>query len=221
MPIRLSRRAVCKIVLLFLLLSLLIALFVRFVPDTESMSAFVDAHLRGDSPADALLFILLTGVLGCVAVPRQVLAFAGGYVFGWGWGCALVTLGCMLCCGIALHLARLLGRAAVERRLGQKADRYNSMLSKAPFRMAMLLRLVPTGNNLGFSLLAGVSRIPARPFIFGSGVGYLPQNIVFSLLGSGVRVDPLWRTAGSAVLLALTLLLAWKLYKHLRLAYDE
>lgn len=217
-PIRLSGRALLHIGLLFLACAGIIAALALFMPDMKSLAAFADRYFRSDSGLDAILFILLTGLLGCVAVPRQVLAFAGGYVFGCLWGTVLVTLGCMLGCALSFQLARVWGRAAVERRYGLKAERCNMLFSLAPFRTAMILRLIPTGNNLAFSLLAGVSRIPAVPFILGSGVGYLPQNLVFSLLGSGVRVDPLWRTLGSAGLLALSLLLAWRLYRSWRRA---
>ena len=42
----------------------------------------------------------------------------------------------------------------------------------------------------------------AAPFLLASAVGYLPQTLVFALLGKGVRVDGAWQLALAAVLFA-------------------
>ena len=39
------------------------------------------------------------------------------------------------------------------------------------------------------NLLAGVSAIALGPFLLASAIGYVPQTVVFALLGGGVRVD--------------------------------
>ncbi len=54
--------------------------------------------------------------------------------------------------------------------------------------MTLLIRLLPVGNNFATCLAGGVSRVPARPFLLGSLVGYLPQTFVFTLAGSGIEV---------------------------------
>ena len=83
----------------------------------------------------------------------------------------------------------------------------------------ILIRLFPSGNNLVFSLLAGVSRIPAWPFFLGSCLGYIPQNLLFAMIGSGMRVDEGWRIGLSALLFAASCALGWWLYKRYAAAY--
>ena len=68
--------------------------------------------------------------------------------------------------------------------------------------MTLLIRLLPIGNNLATNLAAGVTSVRALPFILGSLIGYIPQTLVFALVGSGVNVDPALRI-GLAVLLFL------------------
>jgi uncharacterized membrane protein YdjX (TVP38/TMEM64 family) len=80
----------------------------------------------------------------------------------------------------------------------------------------MLIRLLPVGHNLATNLVAGVSSIPAAPFFLGSAVGYLPQTLVFALIGSGVQTDPLLHTVlGVTLFLASGVFGAW-LYRRQR-----
>ena len=67
--------------------------------------------------------------------------------------------------------------------------------------MTLLIRLLPVGNNFATSLAAGVSRVPARPFLLGSLLGYMPQTMVFALAGSGVEMgaEPARRARGAVL----------------------
>jgi uncharacterized membrane protein YdjX (TVP38/TMEM64 family) len=79
----------------------------------------------------------------------------------------------------------------------------------------LALRLLPVGNNLALNLLAGMSGIPAVAFLVASLLGYVPQTVIFALLGKGVRVDGLWQLALSAVLLAGSIGLGvWLMRRH-------
>ncbi len=82
--------------------------------------------------------------------------------------------------------------------------------------MAMLIRLLPVGSNVITNLLAGVSSVPLLPFLAGSLIGYLPQTVIFVLLGSGVNVQPVWRTAASVALFVASGLLGVVLYRRMR-----
>jgi uncharacterized membrane protein YdjX (TVP38/TMEM64 family) len=74
-------------------------------------------------------------------------------------------------------------------------------LRQNPFSSALALRLLPVGNNLALNLLAGLSGIALWPFLAASALGYLPQTIIFALLGKGVRVDGTWQMVLAAALL--------------------
>ena len=63
----------------------------------------------------------------------------------------------------------------------------NRFLQHEPFNTALAIRLFPLGSNLITNLAAGVSSIPLMPFIFGSFIGYIPQNFIFALFGAGMN----------------------------------
>ncbi len=208
----LARRAL-KGASLFLVLALAIALLRAVEPSAEAYTRFVDENIRAHGGRGICLYISLTALLTCLAVPRQLLSLVGGYAFGAVAGALWATLGSGLGCVLSFFYSRLLAQSFVQKRFGRRIARLEAFLSRSPFVMTFIVRLMPVGNNLITNLAAGLTRIPPLPFFLGSVAGYVPQNFIFALLGSGVRVDPLWRTALSAALFALAAALGWWLYK--------
>ncbi|MBV9538243.1 MAG: VTT domain-containing protein [Acidisphaera sp.] len=136
-----------------------------------------------------LAFVLAATVLCAVGVPRQIAAYAGAYAFGLGPGMALALVAQVAGCTADLLWARILAREWTRRRLGTRLARIDAFLAANPFPATLMLRLLPVGNNLLLNLLAGISGIAALPFLAASTLGYLPQTIVFGLLGAGSRID--------------------------------
>ena len=169
---------------------------------------WVDAYVRDDGLRGEVVFILAAALATGVGVPRQSVAFLGGYAFGTVAGTGLALLAQLLGCGLGFLWARAVGRAWAERRLnGRFGPRLRPLvetLRQNPFSSALALRLLPVGNNLALNLLAGLSGIALWPFLAASALGYLPQTIIFALLGKGVRVDGTWQMVLAAGLLGVS-----------------
>jgi uncharacterized membrane protein YdjX (TVP38/TMEM64 family) len=82
--------------------------------------------------------------------------------------------------------------------------------------MALVLRLAPFTNNLASNLAAGVSGVRPVPFFAGSSLGYLPQTVVFALLGSGFALDPGLRMGLSVALFVVSSVLGIWLWRRYR-----
>lgn len=205
---------------LFVVLAAALVLVRAVEPGTETYSRFVDEHIRAHGFTGVALYMGLVGLFACLGVPRQLLSLAGGYAFGALLGTVWSTLGLTLGCVLSFGYARFLGQHFVQRRFGRRIDKLEKFLGRAPLAMTFIIRSLPVGNNLVTNILAGVTRIPALPFFAGSCLGYIPQNFIFSLLGSGVRVDPFWRTVLSAGLFAAASLVGIGLYRRYRVDVD-
>ncbi len=164
--------------------------------------ATLDRFVAGHGFAGALLFVLGAAAACAVGVPRQAAAFAGGYVFGVSGGTALALLGQVLGCAFDFVWARVVARPWVARRMRGRLARWEEFIVGRPFRAILTLRLLPVGNNLLLNLLAGASKISPPPFLIASTIGYVPQTIVFALLGGGVRVAHSVQISLGAALLA-------------------
>jgi uncharacterized membrane protein YdjX (TVP38/TMEM64 family) len=177
---------------------------------------WIDTTVRGQGIYGELLFLAVGTVAVTVGIPRQALSFLAGYAFDVWLGTGLGLLTTLLGCLFAFFWSRLLARALIAHRLSSRVQRLDRFLSDAPFTMTLLIRLLPVGHNLATNLAAGVSSVPAVPFLLGSTLGYLPQTLVFALAGSGISLAPGWRIGGGVALFALSGGLGTYLYRRMR-----
>lgn len=177
---------------------------------------WIDANVRGNGAHGYIIFLAAGALITAVGLPRQVVAFFGGYAFGAWMGLFLAALATLFGCVLTFYYARLFGRRLVRRMFPTKLQRFDRFVEGHAFSMTLLVRLVPVGSNLVTNLIAGVSSIGKPGFFAGSFLGYLPQTLVFALLGSGLTVDSDWRVAFSAVLLVISSLTGIHLYRRMR-----
>ncbi|MFL1460952.1 TVP38/TMEM64 family protein [Roseococcus sp. DSY-14] len=181
-------------------------------------TSWVDLHVRDAGWRGEATFLLLGMATTGLGLPRQAIAFLGGYAFGALEGTALALAAQLLGCAAGFLWARAVGRAWAERRLARPgAARLRPLvdtLRARPFAATLALRLFPVGNNLATNLLAGVAGLRPLPFLAASALGYLPQTLVFALLGKGVRVDGAWQVGLSLVLLALSVWLGVRVMRR-------
>jgi uncharacterized membrane protein YdjX (TVP38/TMEM64 family) len=185
-------------------------------------TAWVDASIRDEGLWGELVFVAVAAALTALGVPRQSVAFLGGYAFGVVLGTALALLAQLLGCAASYGFARALGRDWAARRMqgrfGPKLRPLHEALRATPFSATLALRLLPVGNNLALNLLAGMAGLGLWPFLAGSALGYLPQTVVFALLGKGIRVEGAWQLGLAGVLLAISVGLGLWLLRRNRAA---
>jgi len=188
----------------------------HFQLDEMFSQHWIDAEVRGKGVAGQILFVGMAALATALSFPRQVVAFLAGYAFGFALGTALATLAGLLGCMLGFYYARWLGRGFVQKRFPGRIRKLDAFLHQHPFSMTLVIRLLPVGHNASTNLLAGVSSVRAMPFFAGSGLGYLPQNLVFALAGSGVNLAPELRLSLATLLFILSALLGVWLYRRHR-----
>ena len=164
----------------------------------------LDAGIAAAGKNGPAAFLIVAAAACTVGIPRQVIAYSGGLAFGFWVGAALALAAEAIGCAVDLFWARLVAKAWAMRWLaragGRRLDRLHRFLVANAFTATLTLRLLPVGNNLLLNLLAGVSGVAAGPFLLASVLGYVPQTVVFALLGGGLRVSQ-----GAQVILAIGL----------------
>ncbi len=177
---------------------------------------WIDANVRGHGLRGYGIFLAAGTVMTAIGLPRQMVAFFGGYAFGVLLGLLLGAITALGGCIATFYYARLFGRGLVRKAFPEKLQRFDDFIRGNPFSMTLLVRLLPVGSNLVTNLIAGVSRIPKLAFFGGSFVGYLPQSLVFALAGSGLTVGSQWQIGMSIVLMIASAVLGIRLYRHSR-----
>jgi uncharacterized membrane protein YdjX (TVP38/TMEM64 family) len=178
--------------------------------------AWVDREVRGKGISGELLFVAVGGIATALPIPRSVVGFLGGYAFGLVQGAALALIAEGLGCALTFFCARTFARRLVRERMGARVRRLDAFLAANPFSMTLLVRLLPVGNNFATNLAAGVSRVGALPFLFGSLVGYVPKTIVWALAGSGVETGAYLRVALAVVVFMISGAVGIWLYRRYR-----
>ncbi|MBC9250722.1 SNARE associated Golgi protein [Pseudomonas alcaligenes] len=177
--------------------------------------AWIDAHIRDHGATGALLFLAMGMLFTACGMPRQIIAFLAGYAFGLLPGTLLGTFAALLGCLLTFLYARLFGRSLLRNRLGKRASRFDRFVHHHPFSMTLLIRMLPVGSNLLTNLAAGISSARMAPFLAASFLGFLPQSLVFALVGSGIAVAPVLRIGLAALLFLLSGMLgAWLYHRH-------
>ncbi|MHB1187933.1 TVP38/TMEM64 family protein [Thiobacillus sp.] len=209
-------RVILKGLALILSLALLGYLFNASDLGSSVNEAWIDARVRGHGVNGALLFLLMGGVFTAIGLPRQVIAFLGGYAFSVWLGMLLGALAALLGCMLSFAYARFFGKGFLRARLGERAGRFDRFIHGHPFSMTVLIRLLPVGSNLLTNLAAGISSIRPVHFFAGTLLGYLPQTLVFALVGSGVHIAPMLKLTLAIALFLVSMALGVYLYRRRR-----
>ena len=203
--------------LLFLLSLVGIGLMLHRLGGEHLMDqVWIDREVAGHGVRGELLFLAMGTLFTAVGLPRQLVAFLGGYAFGLVYGTALALLATLLGALSCYLYAHWFGYRLLAPRLGGRARHFHDLLQGHPFSLTLLIRLLPVGSNVVTNLLAGLARAPLGWFLLGSGIGYLPQTLVFTLAGSGLNLDTSLRLALSVLLFLLSGVLGVWLYRHYR-----
>lgn len=177
---------------------------------------WVEANILGRGLEGQFIFVAAAAAFTAVGLPRQLAAFLGGFAFGLAAGFWLSLLATVLGCVITFSFARLAGRDALMARFPERLRRADAFLSDNTFSTTLLIRLMPVGSNFFTNLAAGLSSARALLFVAGSALGYIPQMIVFALLGSGINIEPELRISVSVALFIASAVLGAYLYRRYR-----
>ncbi len=151
---------------------------------TTLTSMLADGGLRGQTT-----FLLLSTFLVAIGLPRQIPAFAAGYAFGPWYGTAIALVAQILACSLDFIWARAIAQDFCRRKFGAKLAWVDRTLARHPFTATLMLRLMPVGSNLLLNLAAGLTSVRLAPFLAASAIGFIPQTLVFALLGKGSAPD--------------------------------
>ncbi|GAC05694.1 MAG: DedA family protein [Alteromonadaceae bacterium] len=174
---------------------------------------WIDRDIRDSGGIGLIYFVGLGAITTACGAPRQIVAFLGGYAFGAIGGTLFSTIAVTIGCSVTFYISKYLVKPFVQRKFAHQSKIADSFLSIAPTRKTIIIRMLPLGSNVLTNIVAGSTNVSPKAFITGSMLGYLPQMLIFALLGKGLLVGSEWKIILSAVLFLLSSLLSYSLYK--------
>ncbi|VBB69338.1 membrane protein, putative [invertebrate metagenome] len=181
---------------------------------SDQATVWIDTVVRDNGLVGEILFVSVGALFTALGLPRQTICFLGGYAFGLFEGSLLALLASVGGCISGFVYARKLGRSVVFARFPEKIRHADALLQRNPFAMALLIRLLPVGSNLFTNLVAGISGVQMLAFVAGSTLGYVPQTVIFALLGSGIQIHQIARVGLSILLFVFSSLIGIWILLH-------
>jgi uncharacterized membrane protein YdjX (TVP38/TMEM64 family) len=163
-----------------------------------------------------MMFLAVATLLTAIGLPRQIPAFVAGYAFGTWSGVAIALLSQLIACAADFVWSRAVARDFVKRRFGKRLIRIDAALAERPFMTTLTFRLLPVGSNILLNLVAGLSSVRALPFLAASLIGFIPQTVIFALLGRGSAPNHASVLAVGGVMFAVSAILGMYLFKRYR-----
>ncbi|SKB01286.1 Uncharacterized membrane protein YdjX, TVP38/TMEM64 family, SNARE-associated domain [Prosthecobacter debontii] len=163
-------------------------------------------------------FIAMCAVGVMIGLPRLPLCAAAGLIFGFMEGLILSLSGSVL----GSYGAFMMTRAGARRAVLARAERWpwlKQMLEKPSFLKVFWVRqmMLP---GLVLNVLLGVSGVAHSIFLLGTVAGYLPLNLAFTLVGSGLGkgslAQSLTQLLGALAVVNIVAWLVWRLAKKPR-----
>lgn len=126
-------------------------------------------------------------------IPGELTGVAGGYIFGWLPALIYSTVGLTLGSVINFAVARLLGRAFVERAIPAKyLDRVAYLMERQGVIASFIFFVVPGFPKDYLCYVLGLSPMGWRVFLLACALGRLPGTLMLSLQGSLVYQEDYW-----------------------------
>jgi len=169
-------------------------------------------------PLLLMLLMILAVVVG--PIPTLPISAAAGLVYGMFTGTAIAVSGALAGSIIAFYLARILGREAVRRKLGDNPVFSATGSQRFLFIAVTLTRLIPLFSFALVSYAAGVTAISFWRYALATTLGMLPMTFLFAGLGRSFELSPMLTVVAAAVILVVmsTLPLYLRRRPHSRLA---
>lgn len=179
--------------------------------------------LDGAGSWGPVLYVVLMALAVIVSpIPSIPPDLAAGVVFGPFLGGVLSVLGAEIGALISFLLARLPGREAVARLLGDHLSFCDRCARRQLTGVIFAARLLPIFSFDLVSYGAGLTAIPLRNFALATFLGMIAPTFALTYLGSSVLVESAWAWALGAVLVfAFFLVPVWIRKKNPMGLYDR
>lgn len=208
-----------KIILLICIVSVLIvitSLISFFTGENSTFQHYITSFIPQTFLGAVTLGLILTFGTS-VGLPRQIAALTAGYLFGSIYGAILATFSALAGCIITVLLSRYLFANIVKQNYSLPLSKVSIFFEKDTALKAFIIRLIPAGSNFLTNILAGTAKIPTLPYFLGSGIGFIPQMIIFSLMGAGLKINSQQQLIFSGGLFIFALLLSGYLYRKTKI----
>lgn len=172
------------------------------------LRAFQSQHPVLTFAAALGLYVLITALSLPLAT---IFSLACGWFFGFWPALILVSIGSTAGATSAFLLSRYLLQDVVQRRLGERVQRFNEQLENEGAYYLFTLRLIPAVPFFVINIVMALTPMRTRTFWWVSQLGMLPATVVYVYAGSSVPNLSSLAEKGAEAIITVRLLIAFVL----------
>lgn len=165
----------------------------------KDIAAHLDELVRSYGPWGPVILVAAYVAATIVLIPSTALTLAAGYLFGPGYGTALVSLAGTIGASLAFLIVRYLAQPYAKAKLQDypKLESIEKQVSAEGVKLVLLLRLAPLVPFTVLNYALGVTDIAFLPYISATWIGKLPGVFSSVYVGStGRSIDAATTTGG-------------------------
>lgn len=132
---------------------------------------------------------IMAGAIVFSPLPSAPLALAAGAAYGHIWGTIYVLVGAEIGALVAFAIARLFGRDAVYRLIGDRLPETRFSTQNGLTLVVFVSRLLPFLSFDAVSYAAGLTRLTLFRFAASTFLGMIPASFLLAHFGTELRVD--------------------------------
>lgn len=155
----------------------------------RDIGASLDELVRSYGPWGPGIFVAAYVAATVVLIPSTALSLAAGYLFGPGYGTALVSLAGTIGASLAFFISRYLAQPYAKAKLQQypKLESIEKQVSAEGAKLVLLLRLAPLVPFTVLNYALGITDISYVSYISATWIGKLPGVFSSVYVGSTGR----------------------------------
>ena len=165
----------------------------------RDIAASLDELVMSYGPLGPVIFVAAYVAATLVLIPSTALTLAAGYLFGPGFGTALVSLAATLGASLAFLISRYLAQPYAKAKLQAypRLESIEEQISAEGIKLVLLLRLAPLIPFTILNYALGVTDIAFVRYVAATWLGKLPGIFSSVYLGStGRSIDAATSTGG-------------------------
>jgi uncharacterized membrane protein YdjX (TVP38/TMEM64 family) len=157
-----------------------------------------------------LAFIALYIVVTAFSIPvAAALTITSGYLYSFVIGALYVNVGATIGAALAFLFARYIAGEPLQQKYKRKLNKFNKELDKNGANYLFTIRLIFVFPFFVVNLLAGLTKVKLRTFIWTTSLGILPSSLIYAFAGEQIgKIHSVREIFSGPVLIAFILLAA-------------
>lgn len=176
----------------------------RITESREQIKLWVE-----DSRFIALItYIVVYILVVALSIPgASILTITGGFLFGPYWATLYINIGATTGAMIIFLVARYLIGSSFQQKYKTQLEKFNRELESNGANYLLSLRLIPVFPFFLINILAGLTTVKFKTFLWTTALGIIPGSFIYAYLGfAGGTIGESESIITNEILLALVLL---------------